>query len=361
MKIIQLVSNKCWGGGERYALDLSRTLAADGVEVEVLTKGIEAVDTPFREAGLTLGRLPLGGEFDILSPIMLSRKLRRDPARRIVVHVHNFKDASTAIKARSLCGGSDKDIRIVCTRHLAKAGKCSPRSKAIFAGIDALVFISEYTRREFLSSAPEIDPGKLHTVYNSIIPPAGQAAAGKSDSEITLICLGRLVADKGVDILIRALGLLKDLPVRLRIGGVGVAPYVKTLKDEAWRAGVTDRVEWLGHLDDVYPEIRKADIGVMPSRWGEPFGLVLLEFMSQGLPVITTGNGAQPEIVADGREGFIVAPDNPQAMADAIRRLAADATLRRTMGEAARTRYLSEFGYDRFYRAIRAVYDKVFA
>ncbi len=360
MKVIHLVCARTWGGGERYALDLCRSLAAAGEDVSVISRGAEVVDTPFHNAGIPTRRLPLGGEFDIFSPLRLSTWLRYLPDRNVVIHVHNFKDASTAIKARALCGASDKNIRIVCTRHLAKPGKRTGRARRIYEGIDALIFVSEFAKKTFLEGNPEIDHSKIHVVHNSIIPPAERegtdAASDRNPDEISLLYLGRISEEKGIDTMIRAVGLLGDLPLKLRLGGVGSGPYVKQLKGEVWRAGITDRVGWLGYLDDVYPEIRRADIGVVPSRWGEPFGLVLLEFMSQGVPVVTTGNGAQPEIIAEGREGFLVEPDDPQAMADAIRRLAADAALRREAGKRAKATFEDRFTYPGFLSKIRSIY-----
>ena len=91
MNIIHLVSNKVWGGGEQYVLDLCCRLEADGNSVAVITRGIDAVDKPFAKAGFTPGHLPLGGVFDFISASRLSRVL--DSMPDAVVHVHNFKDA----------------------------------------------------------------------------------------------------------------------------------------------------------------------------------------------------------------------------------------------------------------------------
>lgn len=369
MKTIHLVASRTWGGGERYVLDLARTLMNEGEEVEIITKGEKPTDEPFKKAGLNVSRLPLGGEFDIISPILLGRRLRRDPSRRILIHVHNFRMASLAVKARALAGNCGKEIRILCTRHLVKPGKRSARAKGIYSGLDGIVFVSDLARREFLSGNPEVDAAKLHVVHNSIIPPetaggtasSGSTSAGKTDSkEISLLFIGRISEEKGLEPLIRALGRLRDLPVRLRIAGVGKGPYVSRLKGEVWRANVTDRVEWLGHCDDVYEEIRRADIGVAPSTARESFGLVLLEFMSQGVPVITTDHGAQPEIITSGEDGLLVPPDNTDALAKAIRTLAESAALRRRIGEKGLETFRSRFAYPRFIRELKGVAASLF-
>ena len=374
MKTIEIVASRTWGGGERYVLDLARTLKNEGEEVEIITKGEKPTDEPFKNAGLSVSRLPLGGEFDIITPILLSRRLRRDPSRRILIHVHNFRMASLAVKARALAGNCGKEICILCTRHLVKTGKRSARATGIYSGLDGIIFVSELARREFLSGNPEVNPEKLHVVHNSIIPPrdnfislnppavnsAESTPEPRNSNEVTLLFIGRISEEKGLETLIRALGRLRDLPLRLRIAGVGKGPYVSRLKGEVWRANVTDRVEWLGHCDDVYEEIRRADIGVAPSTARESFGLVLLEFMSQGVPVITTDHGAQPEVITSGEDGLLVPPDNTDALAKAIRTLAESADLRRRIGEKGLETFHSRFAYPRFIRELKGVAASLF-
>ena len=129
MNIIHLVSNKVWGGGERYVLDLCRYMSAQGHSVAVVSRGIGAVDAPFRAAGFTPGRLPLGGLFDFISPVRLARVLDRVEAPA-VVHVHNFKDARTALRARRLMADGSK-VRVVITRHLVRPAKTEDRKSVV--------------------------------------------------------------------------------------------------------------------------------------------------------------------------------------------------------------------------------------
>ena len=97
MNIIHLISNKVWGGGERYALDLCRALEQRGHSTAVITrKGHPEVDAPFVRAGIAVGHLPLRGAIDILSPLILSRILDRMETP-VAIHVHNFKDAVVAL------------------------------------------------------------------------------------------------------------------------------------------------------------------------------------------------------------------------------------------------------------------------
>jgi len=95
------------------------------------------------------------------------------------------------------------------------------------------------------------------------------------------------------------------------------------------------------------------DLFVFPTS-RDTFGLVLLEAMQHGLPVVTTTVGAIPEVVVEGETGFLVTPDDVPALADRLARLAAEPDLRRQMGVAARHRYRTQFTLEAFERRLVA-------
>lgn len=356
MNVIHLISNRVWGGGERYALDLCRHLRADGHSVAVLCRRVPEVARRFADAGMPVGFLPMRGAIDPLSPILLARVLRRmaDP---VVVHVHNFKDAALAVRARRLLSEPSK-VRIVCTRHLVKAAKRGRSSSALYRRLDAIVFVSELARREFLSSAPAVEPSRLHVIHNSVEAPAApsEASASTAGGPLRLIFTGRLVAEKGIEQLLRAMAALSDLDLQLTVCGSGDSRYEAGLRNLASLLGIDSRVEWAGQVDDIFSHLRRADIGVAPSVWREPFGLTIIEAMSQGLPVVSTSNGAQSEILSDGVEGLLVGPGDVDALAAAIRRLATDSDMRMRMGARARDTFNKRFAYGRFYDRMLAIY-----
>ncbi len=353
MNIVHLVSNKSWGGGERYVLDLCRRCTAEGHSVAVVTRRCEAVDKHFEAAGFTPGHLPLRGAIDFLSPMALARVLNRMDAP-IVLHAHNFKDAYTAVRARRLMKEPAK-VRVVVTRHLVKPAKNSSMEREIYRQLDAVIFVSEAARETFISGRPGCDEAKLHVVHNSIIPPE-PAPATPSDT-VRVLYLGRISPEKGIDVLIEAMAKLADMPVRLTIGGVGTAKTVLPLMEKCRRLGIEERVEWPGHIDDVYTAISAADIGVLPTTVPESFGLAVLEFMSQGAPPISSKAGGPIEIITDGTDGLLVRPGDADSLAAAIRLLASDSTLRAKMGRAARATFESRFTYNKFYNDIMAVYE----
>lgn len=354
MNIIHLVSNKVWGGGEQYVLDLCRRLDADGHSVAVITRGIEAVDTPFRKAGFTPGRLPLGGVFDFISSSRLSRVLD-NMSEPVVVHVHNFKDARTAVRARQMMR-KPGNVRVVVTRHLVKPGKTDRASASLYGAIDAIAFVSQTALDAFLSSGPRVDRDKLSVIHNAVVDCGKVATADKQPGELRIVYAGRLAAEKGIEKLIEALPSFPQNAV-LHIAGSGKANYEVALRRYASSVGVGDRIVWHGHLSNLAPLMASADIGILPSIVTEAFPLVVLEFMRHGAPVITTNRGGQTEVITDGVNGILIPPGDAGAIADAVGRLAADRDLTARMGEAAKTKVKADCNYEQFYNKILRLYD----
>lgn len=157
---------------------------------------------------------------------------------------------------------------------------------------------------------------------------------------------GRLHPDKGVEHPLRALA---DLPeCRLTIAGTGDPRYGEKLARIAEELAVADRVEMVGEQHDRLPELyAEADVVVFPSVWEEPWGLVPLEAMAVGRPVVATAVGGAAEYLRDGENALVVSPGDPDAIAASIQRLAADRELRSALVEGGLAT-ADEYRYDRF-------------
>src|ERR1019366_3208155 len=125
-------------------------------------------------------------------------------------------------------------------------------------------------------------------------------------------------------------------------------------------AKLEDRVSWMGEREDVPELVRALDILLLPS-WEEPFGRALIEAMALGVPVIATNVGGPPEIIEDGREGYLLPPREPRAWALAISRLAQDPQLAQRMGRAGRRRVEAAFTVGHHVAAMVDVYERALA
>ncbi len=188
---------------------------------------------------------------------------------------------------------------------------------------------------------------------------ANRAAAGDPP---VLLFVGRLVARKGVDRLLEALARLEDLPWRLEI--VGFGPERGILESAACRLGLKERVDFLGRVPaaELAAAYRRAACFVLPATLDERadtegLGVVLLEAMSYGVPVVATRMGGIPDIVTDGETGLLVDDDVP-ALAGAIGRVLRDPNRARGMGERGRRRVRDAFGWNSILERLESIYER---
>lgn len=192
------------------------------------------------------------------------------------------------------------------------------------------------------------DPDRVGLVYHGIdlsrFPPPNGKPSGQpregSRLPVTILSVGRAVEKKGYDDLLRALAALPPT-LGWRFRHIGGGALTVALKAEAERMGIAGRIVWLGAQpqETVLREIRDADLFVLASKIaadGDRDGLpnVLMEAMSQGLPVLATRVSAIPELITDGVTGMLVEPGNYESLADGLRRLTGDPNLRRRLGDA---------------------------
>ncbi len=203
------------------------------------------------------------------------------------------------------------------------------------AACGRIVFASDSTR----ASAAQRWPLPPHEVARGGIDPTFLApvTAGAPAWEWRLLYVGRIDPRKGISTLLEALA---DLPAEatLRIVGGGEEAHLRELRDLAARQGVADRVEFAGPLERAaLPAVyAAADVVIFPVLWAEPWGLVPLEAMACGTPVVATGTGGSAEYLADGSNCLLFAPGDAGALAERLRMLAADAPLRTRLAAAGR-------------------------
>lgn len=177
-------------------------------------------------------------------------------------------------------------------------------------------------------------------------------------AEPRLLCIGRLIPIKGHLVLLRALARARARVPGVTLDVAGRGPLGPALKAYARELGLGEAVRFLGFVSPVEEAIERAAIVVVPSL-GEGFGMVALEAMERGRPVIASAVGGLPEIVADGETGLVVPPGDAEALADAIVALAGDLERAAAMGRAGRARALAEFTPERCADRIEALYAAV--
>jgi glycosyltransferase involved in cell wall biosynthesis/GT2 family glycosyltransferase len=216
------------------------------------------------------------------------------------------------------------------------------------------------TIRETLARRFGVEPGAVpvREIAFGVPPPEdGSRAAPPAarNDETRLLFVGRLEPRKGIDTLLRAAPrVLQECP-RATLVVAGEPPNGGDIAEDFYRRcgvpGARERVRFLGRVDDARLASLYAatDIFVAPSRY-ESFGLVYLEAMARGKPVVACRAGGAASVVADGETGLLVPPDDAGALAGALVRLAGDAALRARLGAAARERVRERYGVERMVR-----------
>lgn len=172
------------------------------------------------------------------------------------------------------------------------------------------------------------------------------------DSVPTVVFAGRLVPEKGVEMLIQAFRRVAAEVPQARLVIAGDGPERARLKQLAAETGLAAQIEMTGHLPTAQMEalFASAWVQAVPSRWAEPFGLVAAEAMMRGTAVVASAEGGLAEIVQNGRTGFLVPPERAEERAEEwaepLTALLKSRDLAETMGQAGRQRALSEFSID---------------
>jgi predicted O-methyltransferase YrrM len=206
-------------------------------------------------------------------------------------------------------------------------------SRLLYDTADLVTFNSHGTRQAL---APYVEDSKLVFLPNVLTVP--EARNVEAIGGPTILAVGRLVHQKGYDVVIKAFAESADALADWRIVFLGEGPEKATLQKLALSLGVAERIEWRGHIPDPFAFYRTASIFVLTSRY-EGMPNALLEAMACGLPSIVSDSSPGPlEVIDHEVNGIVVATDSVPETAAALRRLGGDAAERARLGAAARSR-----------------------
>jgi len=327
-------------------------MEARGHEIHLLSQ--QAPMAGYRP-GVTLHRLPIQGPAGyFLNAWRARRVLSR--IRPALVHAHYASGYGTLARLAgrrpcllSVWGSDVTDFptrsslrRRLLTRNLRWPDRVAATSQALRDHAEAVV------RTE---AAIAITP---FGVDCEAFRPAVEPRSGP----LTLGTVKALAPQYGIDVLVRAFRIIVSEcaePVKLLI--VGGGPEEARLRSQVAASGLTGAVEFAGAVPhaEVPGRLRRLDLFFCLSRW-ESFGVAAVEASACSLPVIVSDVGGLPEVVRDGRTGYVVPKDDARAAADRALRLIRDPDLRRTMGNAGRELVLAEYEWGRCADRMEALY-----
>jgi glycosyltransferase involved in cell wall biosynthesis len=285
-------------------------------------------------------------------------------AERAVAHVHSHH------------GSAPADVALLAA-HFGNASSCGPRTWSLtvhgpielsdvsWFGLaekarraDAVVCISDFARSQLMALTDAREWPKLRVVRCGLSLDEYEHCGTPAGGRPRVLCVGRLVQEKGHAVLLQATAQLAREGHELEVALVGSGPLRDQLEGLARRLGIGDRVDFAGALG--YEQVRQryamATLFCSPS-FAEGLPVVLMEAMASGRAVIATAIAGVRELVHDEQTGLLVTPGRPDELAAAIARLLEDPDLRKRLSRAGRRRVASEFDVDRSAQLLRELFS----
>ena len=355
LRVLEAITPSRVGGAEVFVTDLFSSFSEMGAHVEVFCPA----GRPFVEYAQARGISPTiwktHGKFDPLTIIKLALLMKRD--RIDVIHTHLSTASLLGAFAAKLAGK-----RSVAHVHGLNTATC-------FRYSDSIIAVSESVKRHLTDQG--IKESKIRVVHNGVdllrFQPTDTREAkdklGYDPDEPLLGVFGRLSGEKGQRVAIEAMFLIAKSasPEENEFGDahlaiVGDGKDREDLEASVNALGVRDNVTFTGFKQDVREMMSACDVVIVPSL-REGFGLAAVEAMALRKPVVASAQGGLPEIVVPGETGILVPPNDPQALADAVRKLLDDPDLAETMGAKGRARVQEKFALGKQMREVMQILD----
>jgi glycosyltransferase involved in cell wall biosynthesis len=221
---------------------------------------------------------------------------------------------------------------------------------------DRVVVMSQSMREAYVRAG--IDGDRVRIVHNAMLDRALPQPSPDTRDDLAIGIVARLSPEKGVDVGLRAFARLAARHPGLRLHIAGEGPERAQLQRLATTLGVDARVVWHGHVNEIDAIYRRLAVLVIPSR-SEGLPNVALEAMASGVPVVATAVGGLNELIVPGQTGCLVAPEAPDALADAVGRLLESQPERERVANAARDDVRRRFSSEARVRQLRGMYDEL--
>jgi glycogen(starch) synthase len=348
----------CWeyppriiGGLARHVEGLSRSLASLGHEVHVITLDFPGAPYEEHEGSLYIHRVPVSVPAPSFhSWVLLFNHFFEKRAGRLahefgapeVIHIHDWLTVPAGVAAKHLLR-----TPLVMTFHSTEASRSSNSPSAESAMVEGLewwgsfeaarvIAVSGWMKSEVLTRL-KIPEEKVDQIPNAVESlkfeepvdaKTTRATWNVGEGQKMITAVGRLTPQKGFDDLIRAYPAIRRAVPESRLVIVGEGHMRSELESIAEKENVRDGTTFAGFLSDgeLVAVLKRSDVVVVPSRF-EPFGIIALEAMAAGAPLVVSRVGGLAEIVEDSVDGIEVEPNNPSAIAAATVRILSDREL----------------------------------
>jgi glycosyltransferase involved in cell wall biosynthesis len=371
IRILKFLSNFLIGGTERQFVHIANGLDPRRFAVDIACFRRQGPLLESLRADMPVNVYPTDGGFhtwrSIASHVGLVKDIRQ--RRYEIVHTYGWYPNVFAVPAARLA------LRPTVIASIRDAGAYMTPAKICALKFacrlaDCILANSDAGKNWLLEQG--VNERKIEVIRNGIVMPnqclqREDFSAVRKEFSIpqgapVCACIGRLVSGKGIDFYLRAARILADRRRDVRFLMIGAHSsergYQSDMEVLARQLNIQNQVIFTGQRQDVSEILRDVDLVVHPSLT-EGLSNVILEAMAAGIPVVATRVGGNPELVQDGRTGFLVPPQNAEAIADAICRLLDQPEMARGFGEAARQRVIQEFSIERMLSKTENLYFRL--
>ncbi len=364
LRVCQLITTLGIGGAERGLYELVTRMDRERFEVEVFTLRDGPVSARLADAGIPVTVLGVRGKWDIMKLPRLTKLLRN--GHFDLLHTHLFH-ADLAGRPAAKAAGVPHLVHTVWTAE----GRFRPwqfaYARLLRQSCDRVICVSQSVRDHHARLSKLPDDAYVVIPWGVDVEKFRRDQASRrrlrsewqlAEDDVLLAFVGRLEFYKGIDTLLAALARLASVgrPVRAVIAGDG--PQRPAVEKFIAQEPGGKFVRMLGMVSDVPAVLSAADIYAMPSLW-EGWPLALGEAMSASLPAIGTNVPGIRDLIIPEQTGLLIDSKDANALAGAIQRLVENASLRTSLGEAARRRIVDQFTIEQTIAAHERLYDEV--
>jgi glycosyltransferase involved in cell wall biosynthesis len=347
-----------YGGGEVWMLNVMKELAERGYKVTLICKPEVEIIQQANESGIDVLPIRIAGDFD---PFTISEIAGIYRKRKIDIVIANVgKDIRLAGLAAKFVSG----VSVIALHQVDREIKNNLRYRFTYNSLaDMMVVNSFATKNTLLKSAPWLKDEKIKVVHHGIDYEKYSAAntknirteLGLSQQDLIIGFVGRLSVQKGVKYMLDAFKLVAEEFKNVHLVIAGTGELERMVKEFATKFNLEDRIHLLGFRKDIPDLMRTFDIFLLPSLW-EGFGIVLIEAMAAGKPVVATNTSSIPEIVEDEQNGILVPTENAEAISNALTKLISESELRTKFGKEGQKIVREKFTIERMIND----YEKIF-
>ncbi len=353
---------EAWNGIDEHLLLLSRHLDRKRFELVLAATSGDGTQTETlaQRAGLSLARLPEPASARLNSLVRLRNFYEEVGADVVHMHTPAFGgQARFGLAARAAGAVPLVTVHQIMPNQLSRRGRVTNRlaQRVLFGPI---VAVSKDVR-QMLATHAGLDARPISVIPNGVDEPAEDHTTrdeGTTRESLQIGYFGRLSHEKGVDLLIDALAVVSESGRGFTALIVGDGPERSQLQAQVERLGLTERVRFMGFQSNVDTFMRSVDIVAHTPRY-EGFGLVVLEAMARGVPVVVSpAPGGIPEMVVSGETGLVTNGMSAHAIANGLAEVIDNADLRAAMGAAGFQRWKRLFTAERMACRTAEVYER---